>query len=148
MGHPPQDIKHKGGAVSIEIGERCVFRENVNIHPGVDYGEPVTRIGNDCYFMVGTHLAHEGQMGDNVIISNGAQIGGNVKIGNHVVLGGLSAIHQNTRIGNHAFVGGMATVTKDVIPYGSVIGNKAHLAGLNITGLKRRGLLQRSNRLI
>jgi len=139
MGHPPQDFKHKGGPVSIEIGARCVFRENVNIHPGTDSGEPVTRIGNDCYFMVGTHLAHEGQMGNNVIVSNGAQIGGNVKIGDHAVLGGLCAIHQHTRIGAHAFIGGMATVTTDVIPYGSVVGNAAHLAGLNIVGLKRRG---------
>lgn len=139
MGHPPQDFKHKGGPVRIEIGERSVFRENVNIHPGVDSGEPVTRIGNDCYFMVGTHLAHEGQMGNNVVVSNGAQIGGNVTIGDHVILGGLCAIHQHTRIGAHAFIGGMATVTSDVIPYGSVIGNAAHLAGLNVVGLKRRG---------
>ena len=139
MGHPPQDFKHKGGAVRIEIGARSIFRENVNIHPGVDVGEPVTRIGNDCYFMVGTHLAHEGQMGNNVIVSNGAQIGGNVTIGDHAILGGLCAIHQHTRIGAHAFIGGMATVTADVIPYGSVIGNAAHLAGLNVIGLKRRG---------
>lgn len=139
MGHPPQDFKHKGGPVSIEIGARSVFRENVNIHPGVDVGEPVTRIGTDCYFMVGTHLAHEGQMGNHVIVSNGAQIGGNVTIGDHAILGGLCAIHQHTRIGAHAFIGGMATVTTDVIPYGSVIGNAAHLAGLNIIGLKRRG---------
>lgn len=138
MGHPPQDFKHKGGNVSIEIGERCVFRENVNIHPGTDTGEPVTRIGHDCYFMVGTHLAHEGQMGNHVIVSNGAQIGGNVTIGDHAILGGLCAIHQHTRIGAHAFVGGMATVTTDVIPYGSVRGNAAHLAGLNVVGLKRR----------
>ena len=139
MGHPPQDFKHKGGPVSIEIGERCTFRENVNIHPGTDTGEPVTRIGHDCYFMVGTHLAHEGQMGNHVTVSNGAQIGGNVTIGDHVILGGLCAIHQHTRIGNHAFIGGMATVTADVIPYGSVVGNAAHLAGLNVIGLKRRG---------
>ncbi|WP_409433674.1 acyl-ACP--UDP-N-acetylglucosamine O-acyltransferase [Litorimonas sp. RW-G-Af-16] len=139
MGYPPQDFKHKGGPVRIEIGERCTFRENVNIHPGVDVGEPVTRIGHDCYFMVGTHLAHEGQMGNHVIVSNGAQIGGNVTIGDHVILGGLCAIHQHTRIGNHAFIGGMATVTTDVIPYGFVIGNAAHLAGLNVVGLKRRG---------
>jgi len=105
----------------------------------VDSGQPITRIGNDCYFMVGTHLAHEGQMGNNVIVSNGAQIGGNVTIGDHVVLGGLCAIHQHTRIGDHAFIGGMATVTTDVIPYGSVVGNAAHLAGLNVIGLKRRG---------
>jgi len=139
MGHPPQDFKHKGGAVSIEVGDRCTFRENSNVHPGTDAGNPVTRIGNECYFMVGTHLAHEGQMGNNCVISNGVQIGGNVVIGNHVILGGMSAIHQNTRIGDHAFVGGGALVTLDVIPYGSVIGNSAHLAGLNVIGLKRRG---------
>ncbi len=139
MGHPPQDFKHKGGDVFITIGERCTFRENVNIHPGTDTGKPETRIGNDCYFMVGTHLAHEGQMGDHVIVSNGAQIGGNVTIGNYVVLGGLCAIHQHTRIGDYAFIGGMATVTRDVIPYGFVVGNAAHLAGLNVVGLKRRG---------
>lgn len=139
MGHPPQDFKHMGGNVRIEIGERCVFRENVNIHPGTDTGEPITRIGNDCYFMVGTHLAHEGQMGNHVIVSNGAQIGGNVTIGDHAILGGLCAIHQHTRIGAHSFIGGMATVTTDVIPYGSVRGNAAYLTGLNVVGLKRRG---------
>lgn len=139
MGYPPQDLKHKGGPVGIEIGARCIFRENVNIHPGTDIGKPITRIGNDCYFMVGTHLAHEGQMGNHVIVSNGAQIGGNVTIGDHAVLGGLCAIHQHTRIGAHAFIGGMATVVNDVIPYGFVLGNPANLAGLNIVGLKRRG---------
>lgn len=139
MGHPPQDFKHKGGPVSISIGERSVFRELVNVHPGTDAGQPETRIGNDCYFMVGSHLAHEGQVGNRVVISNGAQIGGAVTIGDHAILGGLCAVHQHTRIGAHAFVGGMATVTTDVIPYGSVVGNTAHLAGLNIVGLKRRG---------
>ena len=89
--------------------------------------------------MVGTHLAHEGQMGNHVVVSNGAQIGGNVRIGDHVVLGGLCAIHQHTRIGSHAFIGGMATVINDVIPYGFVLGNAARLAGLNVVGLKRRG---------
>ena len=139
MGHPPQDFKHKGGPVSIQIGDRNIFRENVNIHPGTDAGRPQTKIGHDCYFMVNTHLAHEGQVGNKVVISNGAQIGGAVTIGDHAVLGGLCAVHQHTRIGAHAFVGGMATVTTDVIPYGSVIGNTAHLAGLNVVGLKRRG---------
>lgn len=138
MGYPPQVFKHNGGLVSIEIGQRCTFRENVNIHPGTDCGTPVTRIGDDCYFMVGTHLAHEGNMGNHVVISNGAQIGGNVTIGDHAVLGGLCAIHQHTRIGHHAFIGGMATVTTDVIPYGFVLGNPARLAGLNVVGLKRR----------
>ncbi len=139
MGHPPQDFKHQGGAVRIVIGERNVFRELVNVHPGSDAGRPDTVIGSDCYMMVGSHLAHEGQMGDHVVVSNGVQIGGCVSIGDHAVLGGLSAVHQFTRIGAHAFVGGMATVTSDVIPFGSVVGNMAHLAGLNIVGLKRRG---------
>jgi UDP-N-acetylglucosamine acyltransferase len=139
MGHPPQDFKHKSGDVRIEIGDGNVFREYVNVHPGTDAGMPVTRIGNECYMMVGTHLAHEGQMGNHVVVSNGAQIGGCVTIGDYAVLGGLCAIHQYTRIGEHAFIGGMATVTADVIPYGSVIGNAAHLAGLNVIGLRRRG---------
>lgn len=139
MGHPPQDFKHGGGDVRLIIGERNIFRELVNVHPGTDAGKRDTIIGNDCYMMVGSHLAHEGHMGNNVVISNGAQIGGCVTIGDHAILGGLCAIHQYTRIGAHAFVGGMATVTTDVIPYGSVIGNTAHLAGLNVIGLKRRG---------
>ncbi|WP_371397991.1 acyl-ACP--UDP-N-acetylglucosamine O-acyltransferase [Fretibacter rubidus] len=139
MGHPPQDFKHKGGPVSITIGDRNTFRELVNIHPGTDAGRPETTIGNDCYFMVGSHLAHEGRVGNKVVISNGVQIGGCVSIGDHAILGGLCAVHQFTRIGAHAFVGGMATVTSDVIPYGSVVGNTAHLAGLNVVGLKRRG---------
>ncbi|MBC6403024.1 MAG: acyl-ACP--UDP-N-acetylglucosamine O-acyltransferase [Hyphomonadaceae bacterium] len=144
IGHPPQDFKHGGGDVRIIIGERNVFRELVNIHPGSDAGRRDTFIGNDCYMMVGTHLAHEGIMGNNVVISNGAQIGGAVAIGDHAILGGLCAIHQHTRIGTHAFVGGMATVTTDVIPFGSVVGNMAHLAGLNIIGLKRRGFEHRT----
>jgi UDP-N-acetylglucosamine acyltransferase len=139
MGHPPQDFKHQGGPVSIKIGARNIFRESVNIHPGTDAGRPETVIGNDCYFMFGTHLAHEGRVGNDVVISNGTQIGGCVSIGDNVILGGLCAVHQYTRIGAHAFVGGMATVTTDVIPYGSVIGSAAYLAGLNIIGLKRRG---------
>ncbi len=146
MGHPPQDFKHKGGTVRTIIGERNIFRELVNIHPGSDAGRKETIIGNDCYMMVGSHLAHEGHMGNNVVISNGVQIGGSVTIGDHAILGGLSAIHQFTRIGAHAFIGGMATVTSDVIPYGSVVGNMAHLAGLNVVGLKRRGFDRRAIR--
>ncbi len=146
MGHPPQDFKHNGGPVCIRIGARNTFRELVNIHPGTDAGRAETTIGDDCYFMVGSHLAHEGNVGNKVVISNGAQIGGAVTIGDHVILGGLCAIHQHTRIGAHAFVGGMATVTTDVIPYGSVVGNTANLTGLNVVGLKRRGFDRNSVR--
>lgn len=146
LGHPPQDFKHRGGLVSLKIGARTILRELVNIHPGTDTGRPETVVGDDCYFMVGSHLAHEGQCGNNVVFSNGVQVGGCVTIGDHVILGGLSAVHQYTRIGSHAFVGGMATVTADVIPYGSVVGNTAHLAGLNVVGLKRRGFERRTIR--
>jgi len=146
LGHPPQDFKHKDGKVRLIIGKRNIFRELVNVHPGSDAGKRDTTIGNDCYMMVGSHLAHEGQMGNNVVVSNGVQIGGCVTIGDHAILGGLCAVHQYTRIGAHAFIGGMATVTTDVIPYGSVVGNTAHLAGLNVIGLKRRGFSKKTVR--
>jgi len=139
MGFPPQDFKHKGGPVGIRIGSHCTFRENATVHPGTDVGNPMTVIGDHCYFMVGAHIAHEVQVGNHVTLSNYVQVGGNVKISDHVILGGVSAIHQNTRIGPHAFVAGLAFVTQDVIPYGFVMGNAAHLAGLNVIGLKRRG---------
>lgn len=140
MGFPPQDFKHKGGSdIGIEVGDRCVFREMANVHPGTDVGKPTTQIGNDCYFMVGAHVAHECRVGHHVTLSNYAQVGGNVSIGNYVTLGGVSAIHQHTRIGDYAFVAGMALVTNDVIPYGLVMGNAASLQGLNVVGLKRRG---------
>ena len=138
LGHPPQDFKHKGGPVSLKIGKRTILRELVNIHPGTDTGRPETIIGDDCYFMVGTHVAHEGLVGNNVVLSNGTQVGGCVTIGDNVIIGGLCAVHQFTRIGPHAFIGGMTTVVKDVIPYGTCLGNKQILTGLNVIGLKRR----------
>ncbi len=139
LGHPPQDTKHQGGPVSLTIGARTTLRELVNIHPGSDAGRPETIIGEDCYFMVGTHVAHEGRVGNNVILSNGTQVGGCVTIGDNVIVGGLCAVHQFTRIGNNAFIGGMTTVVKDVIPYGISVGNKQVLNGLNVVGLKRSG---------
>lgn len=138
LGYPPQDLKHKGGDVKVIIGERNILREQVTIHPGTDGGRRQTVIGDDCYFMVGSHVAHDCIVGNHVVLSNGVQVGGFVTIGDYVILGGMSAVHQFTRIGSHAFVGGVAAVINDVIPYGSVVGNPAHLAGLNLTGLKRR----------
>lgn len=140
MGYPPQDFKHSGSEdVSILIGDRCIFREMANIHPGSDAGKMDTIIGDDCYLMVGAHVAHECRIGHNVTLANYVQIAGNVQIGNYVTMGGVSVIHQHTRVGDHVFVAGMALVTNDVIPYGLVMGNAAHLQGLNIVGLKRRG---------
>ena len=142
MGFPPQDFKHKGGDVRIEVGERTVFRELANVHPGTDGGRRVTKIGNDCFIMVGTHMAHDVIVGNHVTLTNHVQIGGFVTIGDYANLGISAAVHQHTRIGAHAFVGALAWVTSDVIPYGSVTSNAtaARLAGLNVVGLKRRGL--------
>lgn len=142
MGFPPQDFKHKGGDVRIEIGERSIFREMANIHPGTDVGRRVTKVGDDCFIMVGTHLAHDVIVGNGVTLTNHVQIGGFVTIGDYANLGISVAVHQFTRIGAYAFVGALAWVTSDIIPYGSVTSNAtaARLAGLNVIGLKRRGL--------
>lgn len=140
LGHPPQDFKYQGEDTTLTIGDRNVMRENVTMHPGTSVGGGATRIGDDGYFMVGAHVSHDSQVGDRVVFANGAAIGGCSHIEDHVILGGYAGVHQFSRIGRHAFIGAMAMVTADVIPYGSVIGNHAHLAGLNVVGLKRRGM--------
>ena len=109
------------------------------MNPGTQAGGMVTRVGDDGLFMIGVHIAHDCDVGDNVVMANNATLGGHVIIGDYAVLGGLVAVHQFVRIGRHAMVGGMSGVEQDVIPYGSVMGDRAHLCGLNIIGLKRRG---------
>jgi UDP-N-acetylglucosamine acyltransferase len=116
-----------------------VIRENVTMHTGTVGGGGVTRVGSDSLYMVGAHVAHDCMVGNNVTFANSATLGGHVQVGDFVFMGGLSAVHQFTRIGRYAFVGGGGVVTKDIIPYGSVWGNHAHLEGLNLVGLKRRG---------
>lgn len=140
LGHPPQDFKYQGEDTQLIIGQRNILRENVTMHPGTTFARGQTVVGNDGYFMVGAHVAHDGIVGDRVVFANGAAIGGETEIADHAILGGYAGIHQKSRIGRHAFIGAMAKVTADVIPYGSVIGNHAHLAGLNVVGLKRRGM--------
>lgn len=143
LGHPPQDFKYQGEDTRLIIGQRNILRENVTMHPGTTFARGQTVVGDDGYFMVGSHVAHDCIVGDRVVFANGAAIGGETTVADHVILGGLAGIHQKSRIGRHAFVGAMAMVTADVIPYGSVIGNHAHLAGLNVVGLKRRGMAAR-----
>jgi UDP-N-acetylglucosamine acyltransferase len=99
----------------------------------------VTRVGNNGLFMVACHVAHDCRIGDHVVMVNNATLGGHVMVGDWAILGGLAAVHQYVRIGRHAMVGGLSGVENDVIPYGSVTGNRARLQGLNIIGLKRRG---------
>ena len=155
IGHEPQDLKFHGEQSELIIGENNTIREHVTLNPGTEGGGMVTRIGDGCLFMMSSHVAHDCVIGDNVILVNNATLAGHVEIGNWAIIGGLSAVHQFVRIGRHAMVGGMSGVENDVIPYGSVVGNRAHLSGLNLIGLKRRDFsrdvihdLRRAYRLI
>ncbi len=140
LGHPPQDLKFDGEESRLEIGPNTVIREHVTMHIGTRHGQLCTKVGAGGLFMVGAHVAHDCEVGDDVVFINNATLAGHCKIADRVILGGLCAVHQYVRIGEQAFVGGMAGVENDVIPYGMVIGNRAALAGLNLIGLKRRGL--------
>lgn len=139
IGHPPQDLKYRGEPSELVIGANNVIREHVTMNPGTEGGGLITRVGDNCLFMVGAHVAHDCIIGDNVIMANNATLGGHVHVGDFAILGGLSAVHQFVRIGPHAMIGGMSGVENDIIPYGSAMGDRAHLSGLNIVGMKRRG---------
>jgi UDP-N-acetylglucosamine acyltransferase len=139
IGHEPQDLKYAGEESRIVIGRDNIIREHVTMNPGTKGGGMLTRVGDRCLFMVGVHVAHDCTVGDNVVMANNATLGGHVVVGDNAVLGGLSAVHQFVRIGNHAMIGGMSGVERDVIPYGSVMGDRARLSGLNIIGMQRRG---------
>lgn len=138
LGGAPQHLAHKGEPTRLVIGERNMIREHVTMHTGTAIGRGLTNVGSDGLFMVGSHVAHDCVVGDHVVFANNATLGGHVQVGDYVFMGGLSAAHQWTRIGRHAFVGGLAPVTKDVIPF-ALVGNDAHLEGMNLVGLKRRG---------
>lgn len=139
IGHQPQDLKFKGEPSRLEIGDDTIIREHVTMNPGTAGGGMLTKVGNRCLIMVGSHVAHDCKLGDNVIMANNATLGGHVVVEDFAFLGGLCAVHQFVRIGRHAMVGGMSGVENDVIPYGSVMGDRARLGGLNLVGLKRRG---------
>ena len=139
IGHQPQDVKYKGEPSRLEIGADCVIREHATISPGTESGRMLTRVGERCLIMIGAHVAHDCTIGNNVILVNNVALAGHCIIGDHAIVAGQSAVHQFVRIGDHAFVGGMTGMESDLIPFGMAIGNRAHLAGLNLVGLKRRG---------
>lgn len=140
IGVIPQDLKFRGEKSQLIIGDNNIIREHVTIHLGTFDGAMRTVIGNNCLFMVGAHIAHDCIVGNNVILANNATLAGHVEVGNDVIIGGLSAVHQFVRIGFGAMIGGMSGVEHDVIPNGLVMGERAHLAGLNLVGMKRRGV--------
>jgi UDP-N-acetylglucosamine acyltransferase len=139
VGGAPQDMKYHGEESRLIVGAHTTVREHVTMNGGTEGGGHVTRVGEHCLFLAGAHVAHDCQLGNNVLLVNNATLAGHVTVEDFAILGGLCAVHQWVRIGAHAFVGGMSGVEHDVIPFGMVIGNRAELAGLNITGLKRHG---------
>lgn len=138
IGPQPQDLKYHGEASELIVGARNQIREHVTMNPGTEGGRMETRVGDDCLFMIGTHIAHDCVIGNHVIMANNATLGGHVEIGDYAIIGGLAAVHQFVRIGAHSMVGGMSGIEQDLIPYGSAMGERARLRGLNLVGLQRR----------
>ena len=133
----PQDLKYNGEKTNLIIGNNNKIREHVTINPGTAGGGGKTVIGDNCLFMISSHIAHDCQVGNNVIIANNVPLGGHAIIEDDVVIGGNSAVQQFTRIGKMAMIGGMTGVLHDVIPYGLSTGNRNSLQGLNLIGLRR-----------
>ncbi len=140
VGSQPQDLKFAGEHTRLRIGARNMIRESVSINPGTVGGGGLTEIGDDCLFMLGTHVGHDCRVGNRVVVANHASLAGHVEVGDGAIIGGLAGIHQFVRLGEGAIVGALSMVVADVIPYGSVSGERPRLAGLNLIGLKRRGV--------
>tara|TARA_B100001175_G_scaffold317828_1_gene336765 strand:+ start:4248 stop:5030 length:783 start_codon:yes stop_codon:yes gene_type:complete len=140
IGNDPQDLKYTGEQTKLEIGDNNKVREYVTINPGTKGGGGLTKVGNNCLFMISSHIAHDCFVGDNVILANNVPLGGHANIENDVIIGGNSAVQQFTRVGKSAMIGGMCGVVRDVIPYAMVHGNRSILQGLNLIGLRRKNI--------
>ena len=140
IGNDPQDLKFSGENTELTIGNGNKIREYVTMNPGTAGGGKKTIVGNNCLFMVSSHVAHDCIVGDNVILANNVPLGGHAIIEDDVIIGGNSAVQQFTRIGRGAMIGGMCGVVRDVIPYGIALGNRSVLQGLNLIGLRRKNL--------
>ena len=140
IGNDPQDLKFAGEETNLEIGDNNKIREYVTINPGTKGGGKLTKVGNNCLFMVSAHIAHDCLVGNNVILANNVPLGGHAHIEDNVIIGGNSAVQQFTRIGRSAMIGGMCGVVRDIIPYGIAHGNRSILQGLNLIGLRRNNI--------
>lgn len=139
IGTPPQDMKYKGEPTKVEIGDESILREFVSVHRGTVDGGGITRIGRSCLLMAYCHVAHDCQIGDQVVMANGVTLGGHVVVEEHAIIGGLSAIHQFCCVGAYAFLGGMSGTNKDIPPYVKFWGQRGNIYGLNLVGLRRHG---------
>ncbi len=140
LGAPPQSVRYRGGPTRLVVGSDCDIREGVTMNTGTEDGGGLTVVGDRCFCMVGSHVGHDCHVGNDVTFANNAVLGGHVSIGERAFLGGQAAVHQFVRVGEGAMIGGLSGITRDVIPFGFAFGPKAELVGLNIVGLKRRGV--------
>ena len=140
LGSPPQSFSYRGGPTRLVVGADCDIREGVTMNTGTEDGGGVTQVGDHCFFMVGSHVGHDCKVGNHVVFANNAMLAGHVSIGDHVVFGGGVAVRQFVRIGDGAMIVGLSGVRADVIPWGMVQGPLANLVGLNVVGMRRRGL--------
>jgi UDP-N-acetylglucosamine acyltransferase len=140
LGTPPQSVKYRGGPTRLVVGAQCDIRENVSMNSGTEDEGGITEVGDRCFFMVGSHVAHDCKVGNDVTFANNVALGGHVTVGDFVVFGGQAAVRQFVRIGQSAMVVGLSGVRADVIPFGLVQGPLADLIGLNVVGMRRRGL--------
>lgn len=140
VGEVPQDLKFDGERTRLIVGKRNTIREGATLNTGTQGGGGITRVGDDCLLMTGAHIGHDAQIGDRVILANQVAIAGHCVLGNDVIVGGLSGIHQWVRVGDGAIIGAVTMVTNDVIPHGLVQAPRGELEGLNLVGLKRRGV--------
>jgi len=139
LGTDPQDLKYGGEETWLHVGDRTVIREYATLNRGTS-ASGRTSVGDDCLLMAYTHVAHDCEVGNRVILSNAVNMAGHVVIQDWVIVGGVTAIHQFVKVGTHAFVGGASRISQDVPPYCRVAGNPARLYGLNSVGLERRGI--------
>jgi len=140
VGEVPQDLKFRGERTRLVVGKRCRIREGATLNTGTEGGGGITKVGDDCLLMTGAHIGHDAQVGSRVILANQAAVAGHCVIGDDVIIGGLSGIHQWVRIGHGAIIGAVTMVTNDVMPHGLVQAPRGDLEGLNLIGLKRRGV--------
>ncbi len=146
LGTNPQDLKYKGEATRLKIGDRNVIREFATLNRGTSGGGGITSIGDDNLFMAYSHVAHDSHVGNCIIMANAATLAGHVTIEDHATVGAFSAVHQFCRVGQHAFIGGFSVVTRDALPYIKTVGdrNQAKIYGINSIGLQRKGIPEES----
>ncbi len=140
LGTPPQSVHYRGEPTQLTVGARCQIRESVTINIGTKGGGGITTVGDECFLMVGSHVGHDCHVGRNVIIANNTMLGGHCVVGDNVFLGGHCAVHQNVRIGEGVMVAGYSAFADDVIPFGFVLQPVGRLAGINVVGMRRRGV--------